>query len=139
MVLYRRKRSVRLPAPSLRILDETIVEDGLVLVIEAGNGRLAAVSATFGFAPRSAASYVGELSGTAVTGLVGGCRPFSAQRLLVAARLLLYAINPPKAGSAASLISIVESTNAASVANLEGAGLGRMATCPAWFRYEDLA
>ena len=137
MVFYRVNASKELPAPSLRVLDDTL-EEGRLLVVEDGDEILAA-AAVFNFSRRSAPHYVGELSGARVTPALGGFDPVPMQRLLIAARVAGFvALSPATTAAPASLITIVKAGNDRSIRNVTAAGFRPLATKPDWFVYEEL-
>ena len=141
MAFYGKHATPSLPAPSVRDLAGTLEAGRMLIIEEQTSGSLLASAAIFDFTPSGAKDYVGELSGTRVTGTLGGFGPISVQRLLIGAGLLGHAALEAEntEGCSSSLISIVRTENIRSIRNIQEAGFEPLENKPPWFAYEELA
>lgn len=138
MAFYRANAKVASPPPALGSLIKALRTGRLMVIEPEGGGGYVAASATFDFSPEGFTAYVGELSGTCVTGALNGCRPLSVQRMFIAVRLAIHAVfsSEPEERGTNTLISIVKRDNKASRENIEAAGLVPAPALPDWMDYE---
>jgi hypothetical protein len=137
---YLAHKSPALPAPSAKIVGDTIA-DGKILIVEpAHGGALVASGAIFELSPKTAVAYVGELAGMRATREVGGLKPITMQMTLLGLRLLGHVAGsaiPARSGMTNSIIAIVKSDNQASIKNVEDIGMRRLLNRPDWFEYDE--
>lgn len=137
---YAGNKSAALPIPTVKVVGDTI-EQGRILVVQpTGEDRIVASAAVFQLTPQSALTYTGELAGMRATTDVGGLGPASMQTLLLGLRLIGHvALEPASAapGATNSLIAIVKSDNARSIANIEAIGMKPLGARPGWMQYDE--
>ena len=137
---YAGNQSAALPIPTVKVVGDTIEEGRILVVQPAGEDRLVASAAVFQLTPQAALTYTGELAGMRATAEVGGLGPASMQILLLGLRLLGHiALEPVQVGpgTTKSLIAIVKSDNARSIANVEAIGMKPLGARPGWMKYDE--
>lgn len=138
---YEHNLHENLPPPPSKDLADTIAEDRVLILEDMRTDTLLACGAIFRLSPISSKTYVGELAGMRALGGVNGLRPFSAQTLLIGARLLGHAATDaePLGGRTNSLVTIVKKGNERSRNNIEAALFRPLPQRPGWIRYDELA
>jgi hypothetical protein len=138
---YENNLHENLPPPPSKDIADTIAEDRVLILEDLRKETILACGAIFRLSPVSSKTYVGELAGMRALCAVRGLRPFSAQTLLIGARLLGHAATDaePGRGRTNSLVTIVKKGNERSKNNIEAACFRPLTQRPAWIRYDELA
>jgi hypothetical protein len=139
---YQRHRSPALPLETAKVVGDAI-DSGRLLVVKPWSGsETAAAGSLFQLTPQASLTYVSELAGMRVTGMVGGLRPVSMQKVLIGLRLLGHAAGerePFRAGATNSIIAAVHRDNRDSIENIEEMALRSLPEpFPDWLRHNQI-